>query len=300
MKAIILLTLGAMVQGVVAQTPDNNPAYGSDQADATWTPLGGGVYQVDTSAENYAEELWERSIEDNKWTTSGGVHTTTGKYYAYGDITTTTYTFDDDFLYLSVTTAGDFTDDGGSISTSGLKGHYYYYFGRGSERYALNIDDGSSLGSSWDSGYIKLYEDSNVDLLGSGIAVTYDDTGGNEANISDGYENEISGTIFARADTATHTVEMALGLAGLGWTEMDFYDAEFSMVGIAVSNPSSVTNLFANDEFPFASGSGVEYDTVALSISPAAVPEPGVASLVLIAAMVSCARRSRRPPDRGP
>jgi len=214
--------LGVGIQGVAAQTPNATPIYEPGQADPTWAPIGGGVYQVPTSAEDYNAELWERSIEDDQWTTSGGTHTTTRKYYSYGDIATVTYTFDDDFLYLSVAVVGDFTDDGGSISSSGLKGHYYYYFGNGTERYALSIDDGSSHGSGWSSSSIKLYEDGNVDLLGSGIGVTYDDTGGNESDISDGYENEISATIFARADTATHTVEMALGLADLGWSELNF------------------------------------------------------------------------------
>lgn len=292
-----------MLPGVAwAQTPDNNPSYGASQSDAAWTPLGGGVYQVATAAENYSAELWERPIEDGKWTTSGSLHTTTGKYYAYGDIATVTYTFDANFFYLSVTVVGDYSDDGGSISTAGLKGHYYYYFGKGAERYALNVDDGSALGSSWGGGSIKLYEDGNGDLLGSGIGVTYDDTGGNEGNISDGYDNEISGTVFARADTGTHTVEMALGLGSIGWTEQDFYDAEFSMVGVAVSNPSSVSDLFANDEFPFASGNGVEYDTVEVSLSPAAVPEPGPAAFLFAAGALLGAllgARRRRPRRTG-
>ena len=282
MKSVFIFIIACAAQGVSAQTPDPTPAYHSDQADDFWTPLGGGVYEVATSAEDYAAERWERSIEDDKFTTSGGTHTSTGKYYAYGDITTVTYSFDDDFLYLSVVVAGDFADDGGSLSTSGLKGHYYYYFGKGAERYALNVDDGSSLGSSWSSSSIKLFEDGNVDLLGTGIGITYDDTGGSEADDSDGYENQISGTIFARADTATHTVEMALGLGDLGWSEQDFYDSEFSMVGVAVSNPSSVTDLFANDEFAFASGNGVEYDTVALALTPPIpVPEPDALMFLL-------------------
>jgi len=71
------------------------------------------------------------------------------------------------------------------------------------------------------------------------------------------------------------------------------------MIGIAISNPSSAADLFANDEFPFASGNGVEYDTVALAMSPVAVPEPGAVSFVLIATILSGIRRSRRPIDCG-
>jgi len=136
-------------------------------------------------------------------------------------------------------------------------------------------------------------KDDNGNVLGTGLTNTFDSTAGAEAVASDGYEASlVAGQ--ARADTGLNIVEAAVLLSDYGLTLADFSNPlEYAYAGVAVSNPSSpISDLFANDEFSEAFGSGVEYDTILMGT---AIPEP---STFLYFSVTGCAalfyrRRSR-------
>ena len=264
------------------------PTYDVMRADATWTHIGGGVYEVSTGAEDYANEVWERSAEDGKITLSGSTMTTTGKYYAYGDLAEGSVGSDATYLYAQFITVGDFFQEpGSSPQVQGLKGKYLVYFGLAGDptkQYALVIDDGTSVNDSGFASAGKVYQDSNGDVPGAGVNATYDSSGGAESS-SDGFENELSAaTLLARRSGLT--LEMELELASIGLSEADLADLSYMYLAIGISNPSSPQDLFANDHFSAAFGSGVEYDTLHL------IPEPGTA-LLLALGLLGLARPSR-------
>jgi len=281
-----------------------NPAYQDHQQDHTWTHEGGGEYSMAISeAESYTEELWERPIEDGKFneSTESGVTTwtTTGDYYGSIDIVQASYYFDDFFFYLSIEVVGNFTHEFGSSDPDWeldkMMGSYYFYFGKvgeGENRFAISIDDPESL--VWTDDKVEMFKDEIDDrAYGSGLGNTYDSTGGNEADF-DSYSEEITDDVDLYYRTnRVNTVEFALGLdemsSEFGWTMEDLFNADFSIVGAAVSNPSDVDDLFANANFSEAAGFGVEYDTMHLKV----VPEPGV-GLLLVAASGWLLLRRRR------
>ena len=244
---------------------------------------------MSTSAENYALEVWERPVEDSKWSISGSTITTTGKYYAYGDLQQAAYGLDATYLYASITAVGDFIGEvGQSPSTVGLKARYNFYFGLGTDptdRFLLNIDDGSAVATGSFSSLGKVFQDANGDALGAGLSVTYDSSGGAESG-TNGFESEIAaGQLLSRR--TGNTIEMAIPLASLGLTSGDFSQVNFMYAGLATSNPSSPTDIFANDAYSATPGSGVEFDTLSL------VPEPGSA-LTVLAGMVTLLLQRRR------
>ena len=190
------------------------PVYDVTVSDATWTPIGGGVYEASTSSEDYANEIWERSVEDGKVTLSGGIMTTTGKYYAYGDLAEGSFGSDSTYLYARFVTVGDFYQEPGlSPQTQGLKGKYVFYFGLDgdpTQQYVLSIDDGSSVSDSGFASAGKVYQDSNGDVPGSGLNVTYDSSGGAES-FSNGFDAELSTAVMLARRSGT-TLEMELEL----------------------------------------------------------------------------------------
>lgn len=84
-----------------------------------------------------------------------------------------------------------------------------------------------------------------------------------------------------------------------GYTASDFAvtsdgtlgNLDYFYLGIAESNPSSTTDLFANDEFTESIVSGVEYDTLALA-GPA-IPEPATLSLLALGSLIALRHRRR-------
>lgn len=249
---------------------------------------------MSTSAENYAYEVWERPVEDSKWSISDGMITTTGKYYAYGDLQQAGFGLDATYLYASFTSVGDFIDEVGQSPTFvGLKARYNFYFGVTGDltkQFLLTIADGSSVRTSSFGSIGKVYRDANGDALGSGLTITYDSSGGAEQGLSNGFESEIAtGSLLARR-TGT-TIELAVPYASLGLNAADFSMLAYAYAGLATSNPSSNTDLFANDQFSARAGSGVEYDTLAL------VPEPGSAVLTLSGALMLFGISRRRTPS---
>ncbi len=266
------------------------PVYDQTYTDDTWTNIGGGVYQVSTAAEDYENEVWERSAEDGKITLSGGTMTTTGKYYAYGDLAEGSFGSDSIYLYGRFVAVGDyFQEPGKSPDVQGLKGKYYLYFGVDGDptnQFVLIIDDGTAVSDAGFADAGKVYQDANGDVPGSGLNVTYDSSGGGEASLSDGFESEISSANL-QAQRSGLTLEMQLELSTIGLIQADLDDLSYMYLAIAISNPSSAQDLFANDEFSAAFGSGIEYDSLHL-------PEPSTGSLVLVGlVLIGCARRSR-------
>lgn len=265
--------------------------------DDVWAPVGGGAYQAAVSTEDYSNELWERSVEDGKWVESGGFRTTTGKYYAYGDLSTAQLGYDDLYLYLSFTTVGGFVQQVGEGPVDvGLGAQYFMYFGVGndtSKRYMVNLGNGTSVNVGSYTQIGKLYHDANEDLFGSGMGNTYDSTGGTEKDLTDGFEFEIgSAGVYSRSN-GVDTIEMALDLASVGLTLSDVSNLGFLYFGAATSNPSAQTDIFAHDEFQEAPGQGQEYDTLG-AITLYSVPEPSTALLSVAGLFLVLARRRVR------
>jgi hypothetical protein len=272
------------------------PVYQYSEMDATWTHQGNGVYTVPTAAESYPDEIWERPIEDNKWTENATTRTSTGKYYAFGDLKSAqfgvgTNAMDGmDYLFVNWQVVGGFVQDGNSIDSGvGLKGHYYFYFEVPNKTpRAVEVTDATGLanvfGHSNNLGKVKVYTAGQAsDVYGTSIQVTEE----NGVSFSNGTES-VAGDV--RADTGTSVVEVAVKLSSLGLVLSDFNTIDWAYAGNAVSNPSSAkTDLFANDEYRYAPGQGQEYDTVGFTI-----PEPNsiaLASIALFAGLIAYSRR---------
>ena len=246
------------------------PTYDVTGTDATWTDTGSGVYTVPTSAEDYANEIWERPVQDNNWSDSGGTRTSTGEYWAYVDLEAGGWGIDANYLYVSWTVVGDYKDDGGTKTSEGLLGHYYFY-------------TKDSLGTVF-----------GVEIAG-GDAKDFTDTFGDspgKVKLWDGSNSTVSGE--ARATGST--VEVAILLTDfntfLGRT-LTAADLANSYLGVAKSNPSAFnTDLYANENFAEAIGSGVEYDTMLLT---SAVPVPAAVWLFGsgLIGLVGMARRKK-------
>lgn len=293
-RGFVFLSVVLAAIGIAPMSRAQSPVYLHTFTDDVWLPVGGGAYHVSVTAEDYANEIWERSVEDDKWVESGGYRTTTGKYYAYGDLSSAALGYDDLYLYLSFSPVGAFVQNvGESPVYEGLKAQYYMYFGVGSDpgkRYLVNLGNGTSANVGGFTQNGKIYHDANQDLFGSGIANTYDSTGGTEKDFTDGFESEIgSAAVFSRSN-GVDTIEMALNLAAVGLTRSEVAGLGFLYFGAANSNPSSPGDLFANHEFREAPGQGQEFDTLgAIPILP--IPEPSTAMLTVTALVLISARR---------
>ncbi len=227
------------------------PIYQVVGNDATWTHTGGGVYTVPTSAEDYANEIWERPVKDNEWTDSGGTRTSNKMYYGYGDLKSGAWGVDSEYLYMKWEVVGAFQHEVGKTQESKLlEGHYYFYAKTaGSNAFAIEVESGKDLGTSFGSGKVKVYDDPNNDV-GSLSSGTFD----NSNVVGQG-----------RTNTSTFVTEVAVSLSDLGLSKSDFVDnaLDWAYLGVAVSNPSSInSDIFANGHYSSAIGSGVEYDTI--------------------------------------
>jgi hypothetical protein len=281
------------------------PIYQFTDQDCTWTHQGSGSYTVDTACEDYVNEIWERPVQDQGWSDSGGTRTSNGavsnsKYYGYGDLKEASWgvgTNDGtDYLFARWEVVGDFIHEGGkSPESKELEGHYYFYAQTTGEKgFAVEVNLPKDLSSSFadDTGKLFAYtEDTINDAIGTGITVTFE-TG------FDGYsQGGESKDAYGRTITSTHVTEVAVPLADLGVTLADFDSVDYAYAGVAVSNPSAAnTDLFANDAFVEAAGSGVEYDTLRFSMTTVLVPEPStyVSGLGFIAILGFTVRRYRR------
>lgn len=263
------------------------PTYQVTGSDAVWTHTGGGVYTVSTSAEDWVNEIWERPVEDSKWSDGGGTRTSSGKYYGYADLVSASWgvgsdNMGNDYLFSRWEVAGGFFHDAGSSPDfgAGFLGHYYFYYepaGELGQVIEISGGDADGVGTSFGTaGKVKFYtEGTEGDVPGTGITVT------GEGGPSYG-GSTVSGEI--RRNGAV--VETAVLLSDLGLTISDFNNLDYAYAGVAVSNPSSPnTDLFANDFYTNAQGFGVEYDTIRLGTSAAAIPEPSSFALLT---MIAC------------
>ncbi len=306
-----------------------NDANYVSQADCTWEDTtGSGDYQtIGANCEDYSIELWERPVEDNKWEdVSGGADDGKrrlsdgdgGKYYGYADLAAGKAGTDGAWVYIQWTSNARFIHIEGKSSPEGspeLKGKYTFYF-KGAEKYAtaFYVDSAESTigtsGSYTSDSALKVFQSRDgKDPPGTGITQTYDNS--NDENDSTGHEatiiqgDESGNPIRARiidldGGTNYRTVEVAVLLSEIdGYTAADFAvttdgtlgNLDYFYLGIAESNPSSTTDLFANDEFTEAIGSGVEYDT--LAVAGPAIPEPATLCLLALGALAVMRRRAR-------
>ncbi len=300
MRYVFAMTAGLALMGSTAMAAIT-PVYQVTENDATWTHMGSGVYTVPTSAEDYANEVWERPIQDDKWSDAGGTRTsgTTddgGEYWAYADLASASWgvgsSMGADYLFVRWEVVGDFKHIAGETNpvTEGLKGHYYFYARpAGGEAFAIEVNDATGLDADFDDsdndGKVKIYNDLDGDVSGSGVTVTQE--GGNSFG-----DSTVAGEV--RADDVTFVVEVAVELSDLGLTLGDFTAAlDWAYAGVAVSNPSDPnSDLFVNDFFPEAPGSGAQYDSVRLGTL---IPEPASAALLGLAAGLPLLGRRRRP-----
>ena len=246
------------------------PTYDVTGTDATWTDTGSGVYTVPTSAEDYANEIWERPVQDNNWSDSGGTRTSTGEYWAYVDLEAGGWGIDETYLYVNWAVVGDYKDVDGTKTSEGLLGHYYFYT-KDSEGTVFGVEiaggDAKDFTDTFGGlpGKVKLWEGSGSIVSGEGRAIG-------------------------------STVEVAILLTDfnefLGRT-LTAADLANSYLGVAKSNPSAFnTDLYANENFAEAIGSGVEYDTMLLT---SAVPVPAAVWLFGsgLIGLVGMARRKK-------
>ena len=282
------------------------PYYTTSLSDVTWEETGQntGIYSVASSAENYQDEVWERSIEDGKLTGVGGpTWTTTGKYYGYGDLESAMVgigtSMGDDYLFVKWSVVGGFVaDSSGKDFGVGHKGHYYFYFQpEGMKGFAVEVTDAVALDEDFDDsnnqGKVNRLIDHNTDAFGTGISVTLDDDG-NEMNFDSYEDSQTAGYVRRRGNM----VEAAIKLSDFGLTLADLENAKmvYSYAGVAVSNPSSPnSDLFANDHYSESFGSGNEYDTLKFGDGKIfqSIPEPGCALLIFSGLAAISIRRKR-------
>ena len=252
-----------------------------------------GVYTTPTSGEVYDMEIWERPFEDGKWSDSGGVRTSSGKYYAYNDIISSSFGWDDDYMYVSFTSAGDFIHEAGKDDpdTVGLEGQYYTYFStdpNGVGGFLIQLDKGKDAPpDTFSNEKGKVYYDLNMDVGGpGGLSVTEEGTGFT-------FENELDDEAVYVRRLGTTTVEFAVDFdkvnmpTDYGLNPSYLGNLAFMRTAIATSNPSGLSDLITNDAYPEAQGSGVEFDSVFFSL-----PEPSVALFLLCGVLgLSCQRK---------
>lgn len=263
------------------------PIYQQTSTDPTWTETSNqGEYTVATSAEDYDNEVWERPVQDNEWNDSGGVRTSNKLYRAYGDLRGgawgigTNADNNQDYIFARWEVVGAFEHEvGKSPESKPLEGHYYFYFEpAGKKGFAIEVPSGKDLGTDFDdvSGKVNiLFEASEGNTPGSS---------------SEGYENsQVKGK--GRTNTSTFVTEAAVPLSDFGLSLSDFDIAvDYAYIGVSVSNPSSPADLFANEKFAEAQGSGQEYDTIKMGHL---VPEPSAVCLLLIGLVASLCRTRR-------
>ncbi len=277
--------------------------------DPTATGIAGG-HTATASAYNYSAEQFELPVQASGWNydgnpaaTSGtllhsGSTTTPGKYWSYIDATQAVFTADSQYWNIRISVAGDYEwagDSGSAESPVGLKGKYYAYFGQFNtgDHYAFNIDSGTGLSTSFDTaGGVKLFEDSTdagkTPPYGTAITTTFDDDN-NEGNYS-GYLSEIStSALTARTHYSAGSVydiefryDYTIGPIAKSFLE----DLDYLYVGVAESNPSATSALFANDHFTENGGTSAEYDTIL-------IPEPSTGVLALLGLLCLTGRRRR-------
>ncbi len=276
MRHILLGTTSALALSVSQQLAFAVivPVYQVTATDATWTETGTlGEYTVPTSAEDFQHEIWERPVEDNQWSDSAGTRTTSGKYYGYADLKAGAWgvgTSDGiDYLFVKWEVVGNFLHEiGKEKETKELEGHYYFYAEpAGANGFAVEVASGKDLGLDFGdvTGKVVVYDEANDGDV-PGTAITTTGEGGNSFGNS-----QVAGE--GRTNPATFVTEVAVPLSALGLVLSDFsIPLDYAYLGVAVSNPSSPgSDLFVNDHYTAAIGSGVEYDTLQIVPVPAAV-----------------------------
>ncbi len=294
--AIALLIAGQMGSSAHAAI---SPTYQQFADDATWTHQGRGVYTVPQNAEDYPNELWERPIQDNKWFEDGTTRTsgTTGgggEYWAYGDLKAAAWGVGEsdghDYLFARWEVVGDYKHIAGENNpvTEELKGHYYFYAEPvGHDAFVIEVPAGKDLGSSYGSGKVFIYSESNDDSVPGSPNIAITEEGGDSFK-----DVQVKG--LGRTNDSTYITEVAVKLSDLGLTMDDFNTAvDYAYAGVAVTNPSDPnTDLFANDHYRYAPGKGQEYDTVLFTGGPL-IPEPATVSLLALGALAILRKRRR-------
>lgn len=272
----LFLALGCALFFSLSASGDIVPTYYNSGSDFTWseTSANSGVWVGSSTAEDYRNEVWERPVKDSTLNISGTTWTTTDLYFGYGDLKSAKWGFGssmgDDYLFVQWEVVGGFSSKSGDARINdGLKGHYYFYFKTdGGVAAAVEINDATGLTGTYASGEVKRLLDTNNDVTGSGLNITFDDDP-NEKNGDSHDDSQTAGL----ARSSGNIVEAAVKLSDFGLSLSDFTSStQYAYAGVAVSNPSSPgSDLFANDEYSEAFGSGVEYDTLRLGN---AIPEP--------------------------
>lgn len=279
------------------------------------TGIAGG-HIVTATAYDYSAEQFELPVQASGWNFDGNPAATSGtlihsgdsgdvgKYWAYGDLKQAELTADSQYWNIKISVVGDYEWTGDSLtpeSAAGLKGKYYVYFGQfgTGNHWAFNIDSGTGLSTTFDTaGGVKLFEDESdptkTPPYGTGITTTRDDNT-NEANFT-GYNNEIStNSLTARTlyDNGNNVFDIEYRYDFLDVdgpiSQQILENLDYLYIGVAVSNPSATSDLFANDHFTETGSTSAEYDTLRIDV----IPEPSTAVLVLLGLFGLAGRRRR-------
>ncbi len=130
MKRAIAVCVILIVAGQANAALDIIPAYQVNGNDYTWTEtVNIGEYTVPTEAEDYENEIWERSVQDDEWFDSGDIRTSEKMYYAYGDLKSGAWgvgtSGGTDYLFVKWEVVGNFQQEVGlAKETKLLEGHY--------------------------------------------------------------------------------------------------------------------------------------------------------------------------------
>jgi len=66
LRRVVFLSPVISLMGIAPLAHAQSPVYLHSYSDDIWLPVRGGAYRVAVTTENYPNEIWERSVEDDQ------------------------------------------------------------------------------------------------------------------------------------------------------------------------------------------------------------------------------------------
>jgi hypothetical protein len=271
-------------------------------------------WDIDPGADSYQNDVYERPTAQTYTDVEGVYATDKVEYYENLDIVQARAGFDDDFLYVAIDLYGlDKSTADGVDTVEGLVYRYGIRIGTdpdGTGGFLLVTDqpllkNGTTYGGLGTFGY----QDTNLDVGGTGLTVTKQDVPGEVSGdgyetvvISDGKTGAGAEVLFSRVDpNDASIVEIAIDYEALGFDQDDLMNLAYLVFESIKGGPKDPANYLWNDEYnhgeagspyPGAPGSSIsEFGTQGLGniyeldtlngggITP--VPEPATLLMLL-------------------